>query len=537
MAGIAAGTRSVNVGTTTRLTTTSTNTWQRGMAATDWIAPVLAVLVVAWLSVVLFSEWVAPSIRIPERLWIAEDVAAGVARLFAALALSLVPRDANGQRLHWLAAGFLVLGIGQFTFGYLTPNVLDWRDPTTDGRYEAFLVRLLAGIIFALALIPSRPPPIGSWVTITVAMSILTAYVLIDLYVGGNSEDSNFAGDSTGLSLVFDQSTSWISWAYIGLAFTAAVGANRQHRLGNLPDWLLVALVLWTGALLHDALWPGSYSSTVLTTGDMLRLGFTVTVAIGSVVELRRIAAERASLLAAEQEYSRQIAELSKIRTDFNRMVIHELGAPASTIRNFTDVLAMGEMRPADQAAIVAMMRSESERMLSLIDDVQSVAAVERDEFSVTPRPVAVADIVADANVFITGLGTDHPISIRNEADGETVSADPMRIGQVLRNLLGNAAKYTPAGTSIALRVSPIGPDKIRFEVEDEGAGINSSELEQIFEKYERGNSPTAALVVGKGLGLYLSRRIVRLHGSDLRVTSTPGAGAVFSFELNRVEP
>jgi signal transduction histidine kinase len=218
-------------------------------------------------------------------------------------------------------------------------------------------------------------------------------------------------------------------------------------------------------------------------------------------------------------------------------MVIHELGAPAATIRNFTDVLATGEMRPADQAAIVAMMRSESERMLTLIDDVQSVAAVERDEFSVTPRPVAVADILADAKIFITGLGPDHPITIHSEADGETVSADPMRIGQVLRNLVGNAAKYTPAGTPITLRVTRIEPDQIRFEVADEGAGIDSADLEQIFEKYERGSSPTAALVAGKGLGLYLSRRIVRLHGSDLRVSSTPGAGAVFSFDLECVDP
>ncbi|MDQ4100269.1 MAG: HAMP domain-containing histidine kinase, partial [Chloroflexota bacterium] len=410
-------------------------------------------------------------------------------------------------------------------------------DQTTNGRYEAFLVRLLAGVIFALALIPLRPPRIGSWVAITVAMGILATYVLIDLNVDGASAGLTSIDDSSGLSRVFDQSTSGISWAYIGLAFIAAVGANRQHRLGNLPDWLLVAFVLWTGALLHDALWPSSYSSAVLTTGDLLRLGFTATVAIGSVVELRRITAERTSLLAAEQEYSRQIGELSKIRTDFNRMVIHELGAPAATIRNFTDVLATGGMRPADQAAIVAMMRSESERMLTLIDDVQSVTAVERDEFTVTPRPVAVADILADAKIFITGLGPDHPITVHNEADGETVSADPMRIGQVLRNLVGNAAKYTPAGTPIALRVTPIGPDQIRFEVADEGAGIDAADLEQIFEKYERGNSPTAALVAGKGLGLYLSRRIVRLHGSDLRARSTPGAGAVFSFELERITP
>jgi signal transduction histidine kinase len=415
-----------------------------------------------------------------------------------------------------------------------------------DGRYEAFVVRMLAGVIFAVALIPLRPPRVKSWVAFGVAAVGVTAYLVMELVVDAPLSALSSFDQPNGMSLLLSQSTSVVAWSYILLAFTAAVGANRQHRLGNLPDWLLVAIVLWTGALLHDALWPAPFNAAVLTTGDVLRLGFTVTVAIGAVVELRRIAAERAKLLTAEQEYSRRLSELAQVRADFNAMVIHELGSPATTIRNFTEVLAEGELRPADQAAIVAMMRSESERMLHLIDDVQSAVAVERDEFSVVPQPVAVRDVLADAAAFASGIRCsgsnngsnngsghgEHEVDIQDETGSATVLADPMRIGQVLRNLLGNAAKYTPAGTQISLRAIPTAEGRVRFEVADDGSGIDADDLGRIFEKFGRGHRPTAELIAGKGLGLYLSRRIVRLHGGDLSVTSPPGAGAVFAFDL-----
>ena len=107
--------------------------------------------------------------------------------------------------------------------------------------------------------------------------------------------------------------------------------------------------------------------------------------------------------------------------------------------------------------------------------------------------------------------------------------ADPERIGQVLRNLLSNAAKYSPEGTPIELRVIDK-KGRVRLEVADRGPGIHPDDVTRIFEKFGRGREDRKT--PGVGLGLYLSRRIVRGHGSELTVEARPGGGSVFGFDL-----
>jgi signal transduction histidine kinase len=112
------------------------------------------------------------------------------------------------------------------------------------------------------------------------------------------------------------------------------------------------------------------------------------------------------------------------------------------------------------------------------------------------------------------------------------VRADAERIGQVLRNLLSNAAKYAPDGAPIELRAHRRG-DRLAIEVADRGPGVSRDEAELIFQKFTRGKGQHERGVAGAGLGLYVSRRIVRAHGAgDLVVQPNPGGGSIFSFQL-----
>ena len=113
--------------------------------------------------------------------------------------------------------------------------------------------------------------------------------------------------------------------------------------------------------------------------------------------------------------------------------------------------------------------------------------------------------------------------------------ADPERVGQVLRNLLSNAAKYSLQGEPIELRAKRIQQRTLRIEVADHGIGIRRDDQVRIFEKFGRGRDLEGRKVAGVGLGLYLSRRIIRSHGSELTVSSAPGEGSVFGFELEVV--
>ena len=166
-----------------------------------------------------------------------------------------------------------------------------------------------------------------------------------------------------------------------------------------------------------------------------------------------------------------------------------------------------------------------------------------------------VDELLDDAARFVVTLPGDHPLTVEPTAEaarwdgvragfadpllsrdagrGREVLADRYRIGQVLRNLLTNAVKYSPDGAPIGLRAVPgEGPGRLRIEVTDRGPGIHPDDAERIFEKFGRGRGADGRKVSGVGLGLYLSRRILRAHGSDLTVSPGPEGGSVFGFEL-----
>src|SRR2546423_3183508 len=174
-------------------------------------------------------------------------------------------------------------------------------------------------------------------------------------------------------------------------------------------------------------------------------------VTVGGILELRRIAAERARQLVTEQERSRRLTELAVLKADFTAMATHELGSPLAAIRGFLDMLATGELGPAEEAHALTAMRTEAALLTGLLADVQAAATVERDDFAVHPRAVPVSVLLADAIAFARALPGAHPVTATT-ATHERVWADPERIGQVLRNLLANAAKYSPAGTPIEVR-------------------------------------------------------------------------------------
>jgi signal transduction histidine kinase len=291
-------------------------------------------------------------------------------------------------------------------------------------------------------------------------------------------------------------------------------------------------MILQAGSQLHGLFWPSTYS-LVLTTSDVLRFAFAACIAVGGILELRRIAAERAQLLAAEQEQSQRLAELAVLKADFTSMVAHELGNPLAAIRGLTDMLATGALSPADQAHAVTAIQNQTEALTALAADVQAAATVEREDFAIVPRPVLLRALLADASQYARTLPGEHAL-VTPIVTQQMVWADPDRIGQVLRNLLSNAAKYSPSGTTIELCARMRG-ERVRIEVVDYGYGIDPSDVVRIFEKFGRGRDRAGRRVAGVGLGLYLSRRIVRAHGSDLTVESSPGAGSTFGFDLETV--
>ena len=506
------------------------------------VAAVLAALVVVWAATNLVLGGEGFAVLVPDKVVGGEEAASALARLFAALVLGLFLADAVGWRARWVAGGLVVLGLGHFVFGYLEPLIQKDPPELNESLYEAFVTQTLACALFMVGLFPGRPSRLVVWAATAIPVALVAGYVVIFEFLHGeewmpllsrvaNPERTATLGSPLGWLTLWH----WVlSMLPLGLAAAAVVGAFWQTRRGLLRGWLLIAVVLLAGSVLHDYLWPSAYGGGLLTTADALSLAFAVVVAIGGISELRRVASERARLLATERERAQRLNELHALRSDFSAMVAHELDTPIASVRKLNELLSVQGEDPEIRAYATNATERELDALASLVSDVRAVAAVEREGFGIEARRLPLEDLLADAEVYASTLPGHHPIEVMVRGDlraGVCVLADPERTGQVLRNLLSNAAKYSPEGTPIELRV--IGKEgRVRIEVADHGQGIHQDDVPRIFEKFGRGRDRERHKTPGVGLGLYLSRRIVRSHGSELTVQTRVGEGSVFGFEL-----
>ena len=498
-------------------------------------AGVIALVVVAWLILILGLSQVR-FVIVASTAKAGFEVFLALLQLSAALVLFLFPAEVERPRLRWVSLGFMILGLGGLSFGYLYPAAHGTVD-FNEAMYGSLLTQILATLVIAVGLFLRHPPAFSLR---SAVLSLATFVLLSAVIIAANPRlptlvmvddlEAYVATSSRTLASL----TGW-HWGFSLLplifAVAAAVGAGRHYPGRVLGGWLVVAMVLMAGSQLHTLFWPSAYGP-VLTTSSLLRVAFTAVVSVGIFLELRQVAAERAMSLAAEREYIARLQDLAELRADFTAVVAHELGNPLATILQAAELMATGPLDPI-QTRSLAAINAEAAALKALVADVRAAAEAERDDFALQPRRVPVRALLGDTTAYAVALPGNHPLAVE-DATGVAVRADRMRIGQVVRNLLTNAAKYSPPGTPITLRTTRRG-DHVRIEVIDRGSGIHPDDLPRIFEKFGRGREVAGGKFSGVGLGLYLSRRIVRAHGSELTVDSTPGRGCAFGFELEIV--
>lgn len=497
------------------------------------LAAAVGMFVVGWALLVALFQPVRLVAQAP-RPQVAVEATSALCQLFGALVLVLFPQGEARRQLRWVAAGLATMGIGGLVFGNLWPMWIQTIDPNAS-MYTSLVVWGTSAILLAVGLLPPRAPTLSARAAVAViggfgasSAIVLAAYERLPALTTVRSLEAAAAAREMPMPGL----TAW-HWALAAVPMTltvAAAAAALWRGPGEAwQSWLVAALVLLAGSQLHDALWP-SANSTILTSAGLLRLAFGALVAVGGILELRRLADERASLLAAERKHAEGLAEVAALKRDFTAMVAHEIDQPIAAVRAWTDVLAEGELRPELHTRAVSTIRAETNRLQTLAADVKAIATVDRDDFTVHPVPVPVAELVAASTAHNRNLPGCHPLLANALAEAD-VLADPDRISQVLRNLLNNARKFSPDGSPIEVRAVRSGA-VVRIEVVDHGVGIAPGDEDRIFEKYVQGRYKGKGGTTGAGLGLYLSRRIVQAHGSELAVKPTPGGGTTFWFDL-----
>jgi signal transduction histidine kinase len=465
------------------------------------------------------------------------EAASTLTRLFASLVLFLFPADSERDSVRWTATAVLVLGTGSGLFGAI-PASLGILLPLKLAMYESLVVWTTGGaLLFAGLALPRAPAWSRKRFLAVVCVGTLLSVTVVLLYArlpvltaGTSLRDLT---PTASISTLNPRPIDWIiSLVALLLTVGAAIGAIARQRVAVIGPWFLAGLLTLAEAQFLNMFRPSAFTP-IVTTADVLRFQFGLLVAVGAVVSLRRVAEDRRERLDDEEERSRRLRDLGVLKANFTAMAAHELHSPLASIRGYAAILGTGTLTAAETSVVVTGIDRELETLRMLADDVQSAAIIERDDFLVDPQVVPLQTVVNDAASFLRGLPGCHPLVVSG-AVTSFVRADGARIRQVIRNLLSNAAKYSPDGAPLELCVEHLGRT-VRISVKDRGQGIHPEELDRVFERFGRGHDQVNGTTPGLGLGLYLSRRIVQAHGSEIRVNSTVGSGSTFSFELESI--
>ncbi len=229
---------------------------------------------------------------------------------------------------------------------------------------------------------------------------------------------------------------------------------------------------------------------------------------------------------------AKQAAELAnQAKSRYINAISHELRTPLNSILGYAQILDGDEAIPPHRRQAMHVIRRSSDHLLSVIEGTLDIARIEGGKLTLDVKPLAFVDFVEEVAGMIEPQAMAKGLAFRLELQGQlpaAVRADEKRLRQILINILGNAVKYTSAG-SITMRVRHV-REMASFEIEDSGPGISSDELERIFEPFARGAS--AAQAGGAGLGLTISRMFTDVMGGQLTVDSEPGRGSLFKVRL-----
>ena len=235
----------------------------------------------------------------------------------------------------------------------------------------------------------------------------------------------------------------------------------------------------------------------------------------------------RLAKLAAEQA--------NEAKSEYLSRMSHELRTPLNAILGFAQLLELDDLAD-EQRDNLGHILSGARHLLSLINEVLDIAAIEAGRLTLSLEPVDLADVAAETVSLIRPLADQHHIALAgpNVTCGTHVLGDRQRLKQVLLNLLSNAVKYNREGGSVHLDCEPAPGERLRIKVTDTGLGIPPDAIERLFVPFERVADERG--IEGTGLGLPLSKRLAEVMGGTLELASTPQQGSTFWIELPLAE-
>jgi len=278
------------------------------------------------------------------------------------------------------------------------------------------------------------------------------------------------------------------------------------------------------GALVVRRRQPGEFSKSTI---DLLQ-----TFAAQSV-----LAIQNANLFTEVEEKGRQLELASQHKSQFVASMSHELRTPLNAIIGLTEMMVTNAARFGTEKAAEPLRRVHraGQHLLGLINQVLDLSKIEAGKLELNPESVNLAPLIDEVVGTARQLAQQNKNNLVVDAQEKlgALTVDPMRLRQILLNLLSNACKFTTQG-EVKLRVRKVadGRNWVEFAVADTGIGMTPEQQAKLFEEFTQADSSTARRYGGTGLGLAITRKLARMMGGDVTVASEPGKGSVFTVRL-----
>ncbi len=311
----------------------------------------------------------------------------------------------------------------------------------------------------------------------------------------------------------------------------------RIRKLGDAQETSLRFIIFIGGVTLGLIIVMSVFITRSITRPIALLVDKTKEMAAGDYQGDLKIQSppEVARLTRAFNAMCAQLNKIDKMKSDFFSVMSHELRTPLTSIREGTSLLleGVGGTLNEKQQKLMGIVSEESNRLIELVNSLLDFSKMEAGMMHFHFSRINPLPLFTIAAQLLEPLLVNKKIALRLDLP-ESLPAVPLdndRLLQVLKNLLGNAIKYTPEGGTITV-AAEVRSEVIQVSVKDNGPGISGDQLQLIFEKFRQVSTPGAPLVKGTGLGLAIVKKIITAHGGKVWAESKPGSGSTFYFTL-----
>jgi signal transduction histidine kinase/CheY-like chemotaxis protein len=308
------------------------------------------------------------------------------------------------------------------------------------------------------------------------------------------------------------------------LAFVLPVVA-ASYLCGRGPAWLIVL----ASPLLCTAMFQEEFSWND-PLGWLAHVAFFVLVCAALAELLHHLQITHRKLLDSEA----QLLEADRRKNEFLAMLAHELRNPLASILNIAPIFGRRAYEPSTVRQMSGVLLRQASHLARMVDDLLDVARITRGRIELRPQSLDVREVIEHALEVAGPLIAARQQSVAFDPPPQPlkVDADPVRLTQVIGNLLSNAAKFSPDGARIQVTAAQVGGG-VEIGVRDEGAGIDAQVLPHVFDLFVQGDQSLDRAQGGLGIGLTVAKRLVELHGGRIEARSEgPGRGSEFTIVL-----